>query len=74
MEEKISWEPLGVLGNISAWNYPYFVSTNVIIPGLLTGNSVVYKPSEYASLTGMELVKLLHEAGVPEDVLIPVIG
>lgn len=74
MEEKITWEPLGVVGNISAWNYPYFVSTNVIIPSLLTGSTVVFKPSEYAALSGMELVKILHEAGVPKDVLIPVVG
>jgi acyl-CoA reductase-like NAD-dependent aldehyde dehydrogenase len=74
VEEIISAEPLGVIGNISAWNYPYFVSTNVLIPGLLTGNAVVFKPSEYATLTGLQLVNLLHECGIPKDVLIPVIG
>jgi len=54
MVEKISYEPLGVIANISAWNYPYFVGLNVIIPALLTGNSVLYKPSEYATLSGLD--------------------
>jgi len=44
-EERIGWEPLGVVANISAWNYPYFVGSNVFVPALLTGNAVLYKPS-----------------------------
>lgn len=40
--EKLSWEPLGIIANISAWNYPYFVGTNVFIPALMTGNAVLY--------------------------------
>ncbi|KAJ7533555.1 hypothetical protein O6H91_13G054500 [Diphasiastrum complanatum] len=55
------------VANISAWNYPYFVSANVFVAALLTGNTVLYKPSEYASLTGQEITDLLHEAGIPED-------
>ena len=65
--EKISYEPLGTVCNISAWNYPYLVGTNVFIPALLAGNTVLYKPSEYATLTGLEIERLLKEAGVPED-------
>ncbi|MEO0374156.1 MAG: aldehyde dehydrogenase family protein [Cyanobacteria bacterium P01_A01_bin.17] len=74
LEEVISHDPLGVIANISAWNYPYFVGTNVFVPALLTGNAVVYKPSEVATMTGLEIASLLHEAGVPQDVFIPVIG
>ena len=74
MEERISHEPLGVVANISAWNYPWFVGANVFVPALLAGNAVLYKPSEYASLTGLEIARLLHESGVPSDVFIPVIG
>ena len=44
--EKISVEPLGVVLNISAWNFPYFIGSNVFAPALLTGNAVLYKPSE----------------------------
>lgn len=65
MEEKIALEPLGVIVNISAWNYPYFVGSNVFLPALMTGNAVLYKPSEYATLTGFEIQNLLCDAGLP---------
>ena len=72
--ERIEHVPLGVVGNISAWNYPWFVGCNVIVPALLTGNAVLYKPSEYATLTGLEIARLLHQAGVPEEVFVPLVG
>lgn len=68
MQEKISYEALGVVCNISAWNYPYLVGVNVFVPALLAGNAVMYKPSEYATLTGLEIEKLLKQAGVPQDI------
>ncbi len=74
MTERIGHEALGVIGNISAWNYPYFVGGNVFVPALLTGNAVLYKPSEFATLTGWHIARLLHEAGIPKDVFIPLIG
>ena len=72
--EKIVYEPLGVVGNISAWNYPYLVGTNVFIPALLAGNAVIYKPSELATLTGLQIEKYLLEAGVPKNVFQLAIG
>ena len=74
MEERISYEPLGVVGNISAWNYPYLVGVNVFVPALLAGNAVLYKPSEFASLTGLEIARALYEAGVPENAFQVAIG
>lgn len=74
MRERIGHEPLGVVANVSAWNYPYFVGGNVFVPALLTGNAVVYKPSEYATLTGRHIERLLHAAGVPADVFVVVVG
>ncbi|NEQ54157.1 MAG: aldehyde dehydrogenase family protein [Leptolyngbya sp. SIO3F4] len=74
LEEIITYDPLGVIVNISAWNYPYFVGSNVFIPALLTGNAVVYKPSEIAAMTGSAIATLLHESGIPEDIFIPIIG
>ena len=74
MEERITHEPLGVVANISAWNYPWFVGSNVFLPALLAGNTLLYKPSEFASMTGLEIARLLHESGVPEDVFIAIIG
>lgn len=74
LEEAITLEPLGVVANVSAWNYPYFVGSNVFLPALLTGNAVLYKPSEFASLTGLAIGELMHEAGVPADVFQVVTG
>jgi acyl-CoA reductase-like NAD-dependent aldehyde dehydrogenase len=74
LEETIRHEPLGVVANVSAWNYPYFVGSNVFVPALLTGNTVLYKPSEHATMTGLRIAQLLVEAGVPADAFIPVVG
>ncbi|MGJ7033127.1 aldehyde dehydrogenase family protein [Niabella hirudinis] len=74
MEERIVYEPLGVIANISAWNYPYLVGVNVFVPALLAGNAVLYKPSEYASLTGLEIERLWKEAGLNADLFQTAIG
>ena len=74
LEERISHEPLGVIANISAWNYPYFVGGNVFVPALVAGNAILYKPSEYATLTGLKIAEMLHACGVPGDVFIPLVG
>ena len=74
MEEKISYEPLGVVCNISAWNYPYLVGINVFVPALLSGNAVMYKPSEYSTLTGLQIEKLLKQAGAPENIFQVAVG
>ena len=72
--EKIVYEPLGVIANISAWNYPYLVGVNVFIPALIGGNGVLYKPSEYSTLTGLHIQRMLYRAGVPENVFQVVVG
>ncbi|HXB97531.1 MAG TPA: aldehyde dehydrogenase family protein [bacterium] len=72
--ERIRREPLGVVANISAWNYPYFVSSNVAVPALLAGNAVLFKPSEYASLSGLAMTQALHDAGVPQDLFQVLLG
>ena len=74
MREEISFEALGVIGNISAWNYPYLVGANVFVPALLAGNAVLYKPSEFATLTGLHIARLLHRSGVPPDVFVVLTG
>jgi len=74
MRERITHEPLGLVANISAWNYPWFVGGNVFVPALLTGNAVLYKPSEYATLTGLHAARLLHAAGVPDAVFAVLVG
>ena len=72
--ETIVSEPLGVVANISAWNYPWFVGSNAFVPALIAGNAVAYKPSEHTTLTGLKMAALLHASGVPEDVFVPLVG
>ncbi|CAH0995866.1 Succinate-semialdehyde dehydrogenase [NADP(+)] [Emticicia aquatica] len=74
LTERISYEPLGVVCNISAWNYPFLVGVNVFIPALIGGNAVFYKPSEFSTLTGLMIEKLLKEAGIPDDVFAVAVG
>jgi len=74
LTEKIKYEPLGVIANISAWNFPYNVGYNVFLYALVAGNAVLYKPSEYATLTGLQFEKYLHLAGIPKDVFQIVVG
>lgn len=72
--EFVTHEPLGVIANISAWNYPYNVGYNVFLYALIAGNAVLYKPSEYATLTGLKIKELLDTAGVPEHIFQVVVG
>jgi acyl-CoA reductase-like NAD-dependent aldehyde dehydrogenase len=74
LTEKISYEPLGVICNISAWNYPWLVGVNVFITALLAGNSVMYKPSEYAILTGLEIERMLKQSGIPDGIFQLAVG
>src|SRR6185503_12894225 len=66
--------PIGVVGVITAWNFPFAVPTWKIFPALLAGNTVVFKPSEETPEMGWHLGKLLEEAGFPPGVLNLVYG
>ncbi len=61
--------PVGVVGVITAWNFPFAVPTWKIFPALLAGNTVVFKPSEETPKMGWHLAKLLEEVGLPAGVL-----
>lgn len=74
LREVITHEPLGVIANISAWNYPYFVGCNTFVPALVAGNAVLYKPSEFATLTGLAIAEMFLAAGVPREIFVPVVG
>ncbi|MEZ0330684.1 MAG: aldehyde dehydrogenase family protein, partial [Methylophilaceae bacterium] len=65
----ITREPLGVVGAIVPWNYPILMACWKIAPALVTGNSVVLKPSEKSPLTALRLGDLALEAGIPAGVL-----
>ena len=74
MVEQVESEPLGVIANISAWNYPWFVGVNVWAPALLAGNAVLYKPSELAAATGAAVASVWHEAGLAPELFAVVQG
>lgn len=59
----------GVAAIISPWNFPFAILTGMVAAALVTGNTVVMKPAEQSSIVGFELIKLLHEAGVPKEVV-----
>jgi alpha-ketoglutaric semialdehyde dehydrogenase len=62
-------EPLGVIAVISPWNFPASIPARKIAPALITGNTVVFKPSSDAPLCGVRLAEALHAAGLPAGVL-----
>jgi gamma-glutamyl-gamma-aminobutyraldehyde dehydrogenase len=64
----VSREPLGVVGAISAWNYPLLMATWKVAPALAAGNCVVLKPAEQAPLSCLRLAQLFLEAGGPPGV------
>ena len=67
-------KPHGVLAVLGPYNFPAHLPNGHIVPALLAGNAVVFKPSEKTPATGAFLVRCLHEAGIPEGVVRLLIG
>jgi succinylglutamic semialdehyde dehydrogenase len=67
-------KPHGVLAVLGPYNFPAHLPNGHIVPALIAGNAVVFKPSEKTPATGQYLVQCFHEAGVPEGVLRLLIG
>ncbi len=61
--------PLGVVGCITPWNFPLAIPTWKIMPALICGNTVVFKPAEQTPLLAYRLVEIFNEAGLPPGVL-----
>lgn len=74
--EKILLEkiPHGVIGGISAWNFPLALFMRKVAPALAAGNTIVIKPHELAPLAALEATKLAEKAGIPAGVLNVVTG
>jgi aldehyde dehydrogenase (NAD+) len=62
-------EPLGVVSVITPWNFPISIPARKIAPALVTGNTVIFKPSSDAPLSGYRLAEALVAAGLPKGVL-----
>ncbi len=66
--DRILYEPIGVVAMITPWNWPMNQTVLKVIPALATGCTMVLKPSEIAPLSGMLFAEILDEAGVPAGV------
>jgi len=66
---RIVREPVGVVLDIPAWNYPLLTAVNVIVPALLAGNAVIVKHSRRTPLCGMHFERGFAEAGAPPDLV-----
>jgi len=69
-----TWEPLGVVAAITAWNSPLLLLAWKLAPGLAAGNTFVVKPSEHASASTMAFAELFKEAGFPDGVVNVICG
>ncbi len=69
-ENRYGWRGRGVFACISPWNFPLAIFLGQVTAALAAGNAVIAKPAEQTPLIAHEAVRLLHLAGVPEDVLI----
>lgn len=67
-------QPLGVVGIITPWNFPFNVVCRKAIPALMAGNTAVFKPASFTPLTGIHFMELFDEAGLPPGVLNLVTG
>lgn len=70
----VCYRPLGVVGIITPWNYPFLLGVNPSAQALMAGNAVVLKPSEVTPHSGRLIEELFAEAGLPEGVLAAVPG
>jgi acyl-CoA reductase-like NAD-dependent aldehyde dehydrogenase len=73
-ESYVEYYPIGLIGIISPWNYPFSIPCGQVIMALMAGNTVVLKPSEYTPLVGQKIGDLFQRAGVPEGVVNVVTG
>lgn len=73
-KSHLEFYPLGVVGIIAPWNYPFSIPVGEIVMALVVGNTVVFKPSEHTPLVGQAIVKYFDQAGLPEGVLEIVTG
>jgi aldehyde dehydrogenase (NAD+) len=66
--------PVGVVGAITPWNFPIAIPSWKVMPALVTGNTVVFKPSQFSPKSAQSFVRILEEAGLPPGVVNLVFG
>jgi succinate-semialdehyde dehydrogenase/glutarate-semialdehyde dehydrogenase/succinyl-CoA reductase len=70
----LSFEPLGVIGSIMPWNFPYWQALRFAAPCLMAGNVIVMKPSRITMQSGIEIEKAFTESGIPDGIFQTVVG
>src|SRR5712664_389195 len=71
---SLTYEPLGVIGIISSWNYPLAIPLSQIIPAVVAGNAVICKSSDFTPHCGALIEKLFVDAGFPKDLVTVIQG
>jgi succinate-semialdehyde dehydrogenase/glutarate-semialdehyde dehydrogenase/succinyl-CoA reductase len=70
----ITFQPLGVIGSIMPWNFPYWQGLRFAAPSLMVGNTIILKPASATMQCGIEIEKTFDKAGVPHGVFQTVVG
>ncbi|WP_316506435.1 NAD-dependent succinate-semialdehyde dehydrogenase [Nitrosopumilus sp.] len=70
----LTFEPLGVIGSIMPWNFPYWQALRFAAPCLMAGNVIVMKPARITMQSGIEIEKAFAESGIPDGIFQTVIG
>jgi acyl-CoA reductase-like NAD-dependent aldehyde dehydrogenase len=68
----IRHEPVGVVLDISAWNYPLLITVNVVVPAVLSGNAVIIKHANRTALCGEAFARCFAAAGAPENLVLAI--
>lgn len=74
MHSYMIHEPVGVVAQITPWNYPFLMAVWKLAPGLAAGNSIVFKPSSEAVLSCIKMFEIFEEAGIPKGAVNLLIG
>lgn len=70
----IEYDPFGVIGIISPWNFPFSIPLGGVVMALMAGNTVVLKPSEHTPLVGLKIGQIFQAVGLPKNVFSVVTG
>jgi len=70
----LTFEPLGVIGSIMPWNFPYWQALRFAAPCLMAGNVIVMKPSRITLQSGIEIEKAFTESGIPDGIFQTIVG
>ena len=73
-KSSLTFEPLGVVGSIMPWNFPYWQALRFAAPSLMAGNTIVLKPASATMGCGIEIEKAFRRSGVPDGVFQTIVG